>query len=245
MAKTKARKQFEKEYDKVYKRIQKYIERFSDIGWKIPKRMIPPVKEKAKKAHYEKFKEIYIRDFRKKLKEIQSEEVGKFIKGKKAKRVGKEREKEYIEQKRISKTFKKYKDVRYKEIPQPILPYSSQAPARGFLSELRSRLSGLYGGKWVKSSQGGRTFYTYEDKRNVLLSIIDDNLMYDGYLEYLNNKKEEIILEIDKWENQDSDQVKLEYSFIGLFNLLDHNKLYDINQVAEELSLMTENYNPT
>lgn len=235
MAKTKARKQFEKEYDKVYRRIQKYIERFSDIGWKIPKRMIPPVKEKATKTHYEKFKEIYIEDFRKELREIQSDEIGKTLKGKKAKKVGKEREKEYIKSKRKSK-----------QIPQqPILPYSSQAPAKGFLSELQSRLNSLYGGKWVKSSQGGRTFYTYEDKRNVLLSIIDDNLMYDGYLEYLNNKKEEIILEIDKWENQDSDQVKLEYSFIGLFNLLDHNKLYNINQVAEELSLMTENYNPT
>lgn len=229
MAKTKARKQFEEEYQKVYKRIEKYIKRFSEIGWKIPKRLVPPVKEKATKEHYEKFKKIYIKDFREKLREIQSEEIGKTLKGKKAKKVGKEREKEWREKRKAKKT----------QDSEPVIPVVS------FVDELISRLSSIYGGHWVRSSSGGRMFYTYEDKTNVLISVINDNLMNDGYIEYLNNNKERIIEAIDKWEHYDSQQEKLEYSFVEVFNLLDKAKLYDINEVAEELSYMTENYNPT
>lgn len=224
MAKTKSREQFEKEYGKVYRRIQKYIKRFSEIGWEIPKRLVPPAEEKANKEHLEKFKDIKIKEFRKKLKKIQSEEVGKYHTGKKAQKIGAEREKEWRAEHQQQKE-------------QDDVPYF------GFVMELKSRLNSLPSGKWVRASDGGKMYYEFTDKANLLISIVDDNLNNPNYINYLNNNSESIINEIDKWEMFDSEQHDLEYSFIGLFNLLDYEKLYDISKVAEELSLMGDYYN--
>ena len=118
-----------------------------------------------------------------------------------------------------------------------------EIPNFGFVMELKSRLNSLPSGKWVRASDGGKMYYEFTEKANVLISIVDDNLMYDNYIYHLNNNKERIINEIDKWEMHDSEQEDLEYSFIGLFNLLDYNHLYDISEVAEELSLMTDYHN--
>lgn len=232
MAKTKAREQFEKEYDKVYKRIQKYIERFSQIGWEIPKRLFPPVKEKATKKHYEKFKKIYIKDFRKELKKLQSEEVGKFLKGKEAKSVGKEREKQYIE-------FQQQRVQRIKTIDNPIVTY----PTFNVFESIRSRLLDFPSGKWVLGTNGKPMYYEFHTNTNILISILDDNISLDGYEKYLFSKEEQIMAEFDSIIYKESTQEQCDYSFVTLANELDYGRLYvDKTSTAEELSNMSDYY---
>lgn len=239
MAKTKARKQFEKEYDKVYKRIQKYIERFSQIGWEIPKRLVPPVKEKASKKQYEKFKEIYIKDFRKELKKLQSEEAGKVLKGKEAKAVGKEREKQYIELKREAKRKPKQMVQRIKTIENPIVTY----PTFNVYEEIRSRLLDFPSGKWVQGSNGKPMYYEFNTNTNILISILDDNISLDGYEKYLFSKEEQIVAEFDSIIYKESTQDQCDYSFVTLANELDYGRLYmDKTSTAEELSNMSDYY---
>lgn len=231
LEKIEKQKQLKKEYRKHYARVKKYVERFKDIGWVIPKELIPPEPETVTKRQVTKFSKIKIKEFRSKLKTLVDTETGEVFKGKKAKELGQQREKEWREH------HKKKTEETTHDMPQPTAPYF------GFIMELRTRLENLPSGKWVKSSSGGKMFYTFTEKANVLISVIDDNLMYDDYLLYLNNNKENITLELDKWEMYDSEQEGLEYTFIGLYNLLDYHRLYDINDVAEELSLMTDFYN--
>ena len=244
MAKTKARKQFEKDYDKVYKRIQRYIERFSQIGWEIPKRLIPPVKEKATKKQYEKFKEIYIKDFRKELKKLQSDEVGKLLKGKEAKRVGKEREKQYIELQRESKRKQKQRKPkqsvqRIKTINNPIVTY----PTFNVFESIRSRLLDFPSGKWVLGTNGKPMYYEFHTNTNILISILDDNISLDGYEKYLFSKEEQIMAEFDSIIYKESTQEQCDYSFVTLANELDYGRLYvDNTSTAEELSNMSDYY---
>lgn len=214
----------QKDYKKHYKRIKKYIKRFEEIGWEIPETLQPKDVEKATKRELKKFSKIYIKDFRSKLKKIVNQETGEIYTGKKAQQYGAEREKEWREEQKQKKE-------------------QDEIPNFGFVMELKSRLNSLPSGKWVRAFSGKKIYYEFTEKANVLISIVDDNLMYPNYINYLNNNKEQIINEIDKWEMYSSEQEDLEYSFIGLFNLLDYKHLYNISEVAEELSLMADYYN--
>ena len=214
----------QKDYKKHYKRIKKYIKRFEEIGWEIPETLKPKDVEKATKRDVKKFSKIYIKDFRSKLKKIVNQETGEIYTGKKAQQYGAEREKEWRTEQKQQKE-------------QDDVPYF------GFVMELKSRLNSLPSGKWVRASDGGKMYYEFTDKANLLISIVDDNLNNPNYINYLNNNSESIINEIDKWEMFDSEQHDLEYSFIGLYNLLDYDNLYDISKVAEELSLMGDYHN--
>lgn len=214
----------QKEYKKHYKRVKKYIKRFEEIGWEIPETLYPKDIQSVTKRDVKKFSKIYIKEFRSKLKKIVNQETGEILTGKKAKEYGAQREKEWREYQKQKKE-------------------DAEIPYFGFVMELKSRLNSLPSGKWTKASSGGKMFYSFTERANVLISIVDDNLMHTNYIYHLNNNKERIINEIDKWEMYDSGQEDLEYSFIGLFNLLDYNHLYDISDVAEELSLMTDYHN--
>lgn len=214
----------QKDYKKHYKRIKKYIKRFEEIGWEIPETLKPKDVEKATKRELKKFSKIYIKEFRSKLKKIVNQETGEIYTGKKAQQYGAEREKEWREEQKQKKE-------------------QDEIPNFGFVMELKSRLNSLPSGKWVRAISGHKMYYEFTEKANVLISIVDDNLMYPNYIHYLNKNKERIMLEMDKWEMHSSEQEDLEYSFIGLYNLLDYNHLYDISEVAEELSLMGDYYN--
>lgn len=238
MAKTKARKQFEKEYDKVYKRIQKYIERFSQIGWEIPKRLVPPVKEKATKKQYEKFKEIYIKDFRKELKKLQSEEVGKVLKGKEAKAVGKEREKQYIELKREAKRKPKQRVQRIKTLEQPIQP----APQITFVGHLREIIENLPDERWLK----GRVVKNVTPIKQELIEILEENLEDYGqdYVQHLLSKQE-MLDDSVYGVTYASEEEQYERSITNLVVLVNYDKPLSSAQ-AEKLSEFGEysGYNP-
>ena len=231
MAKTKARKQFEKEYGKVYRRIQKYIERFSQIGWEIPKRLVPPIKEKATKKHYEKFKEIYIKDFRKKLKKLQSEEVGKFLKGKEAKSVGKEREKQYIELRREAKRKSKQRELPIQPIPQIT-----------FVGHLREIIENLPDERWLK----GRVVKNVTPIKQELIAILEENLenYEQDYVQYLLSKQE--MLDDNVYGvTYASEEEQYERSITNLLVLVNYDKPLTSEQ-AEKLSEFGEysGYNP-
>ena len=180
LEKINKQKQLQREYKKHYNRVKKYVERFSEIGWVIPENLIPPEPEEVTKRQVTKFSKIKIKDFRSKLKKLQSEEVGKFLTGKKAKEVGKQREKEWREQN---------KQKQLQEIPT-ILP-----PQIGIISWLREQIANLPEERWFK----GSVHYYFGGQKEMFNEMIDDGLMQygDNYIQHLLDNQNKFVEEFD------------------------------------------------
>lgn len=228
LEKIEKQKQLRKEYKKHYTRVKKYVERYKEIGWIIPEEIIPPEVENITKKQLTKFSKIYIKDFRNKLKKLQSDEVGKYLTGKKAKEEGKRREKEWAEQ--------------HKKKPQEP-PAEPDIPVFNVYEEIHARLLDFPSGKWVQGSNGKPMYYEFHTNTNILISILDDNMSIDGYEAYLLEKEESIVAEFDNIIYKESTQEQCDYSFVTLANELDYGRLYmDKNGTAEELSNMNDYY---
>lgn len=179
LEKINKQKQLQHEYKKHYNRVKKYVERFSEIGWVIPESLIPPEPEEVTKSQVTKFSKIKIKYFRSKLKKLQSEEVGKFLTGKKAQEVGKQREKEWREQHKKKPP----------ESPTPL------PPKIGIVSWLRGEIDNLPEERWFK---GGVRFYLGGQKE-MFKEMLDEGLMLygDNFIQHLLDNQNKFVKEFD------------------------------------------------
>lgn len=180
LEKINKQKQLQREYKKHYNRVKKYVERFSEIGWVIPESLIPPSPEQVTKRQVTKFSKIKIKDFRSKLKKLQSEEVGKFLTGKKAQEVGKQRE----------KTWREQHKKKPPESPPPL------PPQIGIVSWLRGEIDNLPEERWFK---GGVRLYLGGQKE-MFTEMLDEGLILygDNFIQHLLDNQNKFVEEFDK-----------------------------------------------
>lgn len=180
LEKINKQKQLQREYKKQYNRVKNYVKRFSEIGWVIPETLLPPQPEQVTKRQVTKFSKIKIKDFRSKLKTLIDTETGEIFKGKKAKEVGKQREKIWREQHK-------------KKPPEspPTLP-----PQIGIVSWLREQIANLPEERWFK---GGSVRFYLGGQKEMFIEMLDEGLMLygDNFIQHLLNNQNKFVEEFD------------------------------------------------
>ena len=222
LEKINKQKQLQREYKKHYNRVKKYVERFSEIGWVIPENLIPPEPEEVTKRQVTRFSKIKIKDFRNKLKILIDTETGEIYKGKKAKEIGKQKEKEWREQhkKKAPKT-------------PPPLP-----PQIGIISWLREQIAKLPEERWFK----GSVHYYFGGQKEMFNEMIDDGLTQygDNYIRHLLDNQNKFVEEFDIITFESKQEI-VEVALLQTALILAYNESLTPMQ-SERLSEYTEYY---
>ena len=221
LEKINKQKQLQREYKKHYNRVKKYVERFSEIGWVIPENLIPPEPEEVTKRQVTKFSKIKIKDFRSKLKKLQSEEVGKFLTGKKSQEVGKQREKIWRE--------------RHKK-KQPTESIPPLPPQIGIISWLREQIANLPEERWFK----GSVHYYFGGQKEMFNEMIDDGLTQYGnnFIKHLLDNQNKFVEEFDIITFESKQEI-VEVALLQTALILAYNESLTALQ-SERLSEYTE-----